>query len=142
MGLLISPKASRSFRCKTGARILNHALSSYPYHADMEKNPALQGFTLLEIAIVLSIIGLLIGGVLAGSNLVRAAQIRRIATEEQRIVTAVRVFKSIYPYNDTCLDMLIFPAYAVSKDSDHLYEEAADVTGMPNARRNVLHPTL
>ena len=47
-----------------------------------------------------------------------------------------------YPYNDTCLDMLIFPAYAVSKNSDHLYEEAADVTGMPNARRRVLHPAM
>jgi von Willebrand factor type A domain len=47
-----------------------------------------------------------------------------------------------YPYNDTCLDMLICPAYAVSKNSDHLYEEAADVTGMPNARRRVLHPAI
>jgi hypothetical protein len=47
-----------------------------------------------------------------------------------------------YPYNDTYLDMLIFPAYAVSKDSNHLYEEAADVTGMPNARRGVFHPAI
>ena len=52
------------------------------------------------------------------------------------------VFVAYYPYNDTCLDMLIFPAYAVSKNSDHLYEEAADVTGMPNARRGVLHPAI
>ena len=62
----------------------------------MEKEPAIQGFTLVEMAIVLSIIGLLIGGVLTGSNLMRAAQLRRIETEKQRIVTAVRVFKSIY----------------------------------------------
>jgi hypothetical protein len=51
-------------------------------------------------------------------------------------------FYSIYPYNDTCLDMLIFPADAVSKNSEHLYEEAADVPGMPNARRGVLHPAI
>ena len=39
-----------------------------------------------------------------------------------------------YPYNDICLDMLIFPAYAVSKGSDHPYQETADVTGMSHAR--------
>jgi prepilin-type N-terminal cleavage/methylation domain-containing protein len=93
---LVSLKASRSFRARRGARILNHALSYCPYNADMEKEPAIQGFTLMEMAIVLVIVGLLVGGVLAGSNLIRAAQIRRIGTEEQRIVTTVRVFKTIY----------------------------------------------
>src|SRR5207244_44815 len=56
---------------------------------------------------------------------------KRMAGGELRLGTAV-IYMSIYPYNDTCLDMLICPAYAVSKNSDHLYEEAADVTGMPN----------
>ena len=47
-----------------------------------------------------------------------------------------------YPYNDTCLDMLNCPAYAASKDSDHLSQETADVTSMSHARRGVLHPAV
>src|SRR5882672_6772147 len=46
-----------------------------------------------------------------------------------------------YPYNDICLDMLIFPAYVASKGSDH-HQEAADVTGTSNRRRAVLHPAV
>jgi hypothetical protein len=46
-----------------------------------------------------------------------------------------------YPYNDICLDMLIFPAYVASKGSDH-HQEAADVTGTSNRRRGVLHPAV
>jgi len=45
------------------------------------------------------------------------------------------------PYNDICLDMLIFPAYVASKGSDH-HQEAADVTGTSNRRRGVLHPAV
>ena len=38
-----------------------------------------QGFTLIEIAIVLVIIGLLLGGVLKGQELINAARVRNIA---------------------------------------------------------------
>ena len=47
----------------------------------------------------------------------------------------------VYPYNDICLDMLIFPAYVASKGSDY-HQEAADVTGTSNRRRGVLHPAV
>ena len=40
-----------------------------------------QGFTLIEIAIVLVIIGLLLGGVLKGQELITAARVRNIASQ-------------------------------------------------------------
>jgi prepilin-type N-terminal cleavage/methylation domain-containing protein len=40
-----------------------------------------QGFTLIEIAIVLVIIGLLLGGVLKGQELINAARVRNIASQ-------------------------------------------------------------
>lgn len=54
------------------------------------------GFSLVEMAVVLIIIGLIVGGVLMGSNLMRAAEIRSIAEEEQRIVAAVHAFQDKY----------------------------------------------
>jgi prepilin-type N-terminal cleavage/methylation domain-containing protein len=53
----------------------------------MEKNPALQGFTLLETAIVLVIVGLLVGGILVAKNLIRAAELRAVSAEAQGYIT-------------------------------------------------------
>ena len=39
-----------------------------------------QGFTLVEIAIVLVIVGLLLGGILKGQDLVNGARVRNLAT--------------------------------------------------------------
>ena len=58
--------------------------------------PASKGFSLVEMAIVIDIIGLLVGGVLAGQNLMRAAEIRSIIEEEQRILGAVQAFQDKY----------------------------------------------
>jgi prepilin-type N-terminal cleavage/methylation domain-containing protein len=35
-----------------------------------------QGFTLIELSIVLVVVGLIVGGVLVGQNLIKAAQTR------------------------------------------------------------------
>ena len=40
------------------------------------------GFTLIEIAIVLVIIGLLLGGVLKGQELITSARVRNIITQQ------------------------------------------------------------
>lgn len=55
-----------------------------------------QGFTLVELAIVLVIIGLLVGGVLAGQELINQAKIRAIIKEYNSIQTSITTFRSIY----------------------------------------------
>src|SRR6478735_3489802 len=47
-----------------------------------------QGFTLIEIAIVLVIIGLLLGGVLKGQELITSARVRNLITLQDGIKAA------------------------------------------------------
>ena len=54
------------------------------------------GFTLIELSIVLVIIGLIIGGVMVGQQLVHAAQIRQQAKQFELITSAVNTFKTKY----------------------------------------------
>jgi len=54
------------------------------------------GFTLVELSIVLVILGLLVGGVLTGQSLIRAAELRSVTTQEQRYGTAVQTFRDKY----------------------------------------------
>jgi len=51
-----------------------------------------QGFTLIEMSIVLVVIGLLVGGVLYGADLVRAAAIRSQVTQLEQFNTATTTF--------------------------------------------------
>jgi prepilin-type N-terminal cleavage/methylation domain-containing protein len=46
------------------------------------KKQVQQGFTLVEIAIVLMIIGLLIGGVLRGQELITSARVRNVIDQK------------------------------------------------------------
>lgn len=54
------------------------------------------GFSLVELSIVLVILGLLVGGVLAGKSLIRASELRAVGTEWSRYRTAVSAFKDKY----------------------------------------------
>ena len=54
------------------------------------------GFSLVELSIVLVILGLLVGGVLTGQNLIKAAVLRSVTTELQNYQTAVAIFKEKY----------------------------------------------
>ncbi|MFZ4540584.1 MAG: pilus assembly FimT family protein [Rickettsiales bacterium] len=53
-------------------------------------------FSLVELSIVLVILGLLVGGILSGQSLIRAAEIRAVATEYSRYVTAAHTFRDKY----------------------------------------------
>lgn len=55
-----------------------------------------RGFTLVELSIVLVIIGLIIGGVLVGQDLVKAAGIRAVVSQLQGYEAAMNTFKAKY----------------------------------------------
>lgn len=55
-----------------------------------------QGFTLIEIAIVLVIIGLLLGGVLKGQELITAARVRNLAAQIDGVKIAYLGFQDRY----------------------------------------------
>lgn len=55
-----------------------------------------QGFSLVELSIVLVILGLLTGGILTGQNLIRAAELRSVATQASGYQTAVMTFRDKY----------------------------------------------
>ncbi len=54
------------------------------------------GFTLVEIAIVMVIIGLLIGGVLKGQAMVQNAKVKRVAKQSDELRAAVMAFYDKY----------------------------------------------
>jgi len=58
--------------------------------------PQHNGFTLIELSIVLVIVGLLVGGVLAGKALIQQAEIRAAASQLQQIESAYRAFQTKY----------------------------------------------
>jgi prepilin-type N-terminal cleavage/methylation domain-containing protein len=55
-----------------------------------------QGFTLVELSIVLLIIGLIIGGITAGSSLINQAGLRSVISEYNQYKTSVNTFKIQY----------------------------------------------
>jgi len=51
------------------------------------------GFTLVELAVVLLIIGLIVGGILRGQELITSAQLNSVQTDANKIRTAVNTFR-------------------------------------------------
>jgi prepilin-type N-terminal cleavage/methylation domain-containing protein len=56
------------------------------------------GFTLIELSIVLVIIGLIVGGVLVGQNLIDAAAVRAQISQIEKYNTAANTFRGKYGY--------------------------------------------
>src|SRR5438046_8628792 len=54
------------------------------------------GFTLVEIAIVLVIIGLLLGGILKGQEMITQARIKNVINDFNGIVTAITSYQDRY----------------------------------------------
>jgi prepilin-type N-terminal cleavage/methylation domain-containing protein len=57
-----------------------------------------QGFTLIEMSIVLVVIGLIIGGILVGQSLIAAAAVRAQITQIEKFNTAASTFFEKYRY--------------------------------------------
>src|SRR5271163_852919 len=55
-----------------------------------------QCFTLIELSIVLVIIGLIVGGVLVGQDLIKAAEIRATVAQVEKYNAAVNTFRTKY----------------------------------------------
>jgi len=56
------------------------------------------GFTLVEISIVLAVIGLIVGGILVGQDLISAAGVRAQISQIEKYQTAVNTFRGKYGY--------------------------------------------
>jgi prepilin-type N-terminal cleavage/methylation domain-containing protein len=55
-----------------------------------------EGFTLVELAIVLVIIALLAGGLTVGQSMIAASRLRAVSTEAQNYITAIGTFQEKY----------------------------------------------
>src|SRR6202011_3322528 len=53
-----------------------------------------QGFTLIELSIVLVIIGLIVGGILVGQDLIKAAEVRAQISQIDKYNSAVNTFRA------------------------------------------------
>jgi prepilin-type N-terminal cleavage/methylation domain-containing protein len=62
------------------------------------------GFTLIELSIVLVIIGLIVGGILTGRDLIGSATNKSVVTDVQKYVSAVNTFRT--KYNELPGDMV------------------------------------
>jgi len=59
----------------------------------IRKRQRQSGFTLVELAVVLLIIGLIVGGILRGQELITSAQLNSVQTEANEIRTATNTFR-------------------------------------------------
>ena len=67
-----------------------------PPDESARKAALIAGFTLIELSIVLVIIGLVVGGVLVGRDLINAAEIRSLLKEQEQFKTAAATFRGKY----------------------------------------------
>lgn len=84
------------------------------------------GFTLVELSIVLVIIGLIIGGVLVGQELIKGAEIRAVVGQYERFNAGVNAFRG--KYNAIPGDLL--PARATTFGLDTAATQLAGGNGL------------
>jgi len=82
----------------------------------MTKQNKQGGFTLVEMSIVLVIIGLIVGGVLVGQDLIKAARIRAVVAQIQSYDTSINAFMG--KYDDIPGDISQAVAFGLGAGSD------------------------
>ena len=97
----------------------------------------LKGFTLIELSIVLVVIGLIIGGILVGQDLIQAAETRSQITQIEKYNAAVNTFRLKYNcLPGDCLNVTAFGfpprgQYAGEGDGDGILEGVAAMHQAP-----------
>lgn len=100
-----------------------------------------QGFTLIEIAIVLVIIGLLLGGILKGQELITSARVRNLISQQDGIKAAYFGFQDRFrslPGDYTQASTNIVGATANGNGNGRIEAPAAACTAPCVAQENVL----
>lgn len=85
------------------------------------------GFSLIELAVVIAVLALLIGGTVIGASLIRSGEIRSVMTDNERYVTAIRAFETKYQHLPGDLDT----ATSYWGDNATLCSDAAITDGAP-----------
>jgi len=78
-----------------------------------------KGFTLVEIAIVLVIVGLLIGGVLKGQEMITNAKLKRVESDNAGIAAAM------FSYQDRIFRISVLPPGSKPTSSSPTFEQRA-----------------
>ena len=85
------------------------------------------GFTLIEIAIVLVIIGLLLGGILKGQELITQGRIRNVSNDFQSVTAAINLYQDRYralPGDDAGAETRWTSAITAKGDGDGVFDGA------------------
>jgi len=87
------------------------------------------GFTLIELSIVLVIIGLIVGGVLTGQSLTRAAEVRAQLTQIEKYNSAVNTFRSKYGALPGDLNNIVATAFGFQQRTNN-FQGTGDNNGV------------